>query len=67
MSLKKVAFKRCKAVRQQYSSRHIMTSYNQFDDRLSQRDNHFSSYKNNAIALDIEVIRKCEDLRNDSE
>ncbi len=44
-----------------------MTSYDQFNDRLSQWDNHFSSYKNDAIALDIEVIRECENLRNDSE
>ncbi len=44
-----------------------MTSYDQFDDRLNQWDNRFSSYRNDAIALDIEVIRECEDLRNDSE
>ncbi len=44
-----------------------MTSYDQFNDRLSQWDNHFSSYKNDAIALNIEVIKECENLRNDSE
>ena len=44
-----------------------MTSYDQFNDRLSQWNNHFSSYKNNAIALDIEVIKECKNLRNNSE
>ncbi len=44
-----------------------MTLYDQFNDRLNQQNNHFSSYRNDAIALDIEVIRECENLRNDSE
>ena len=44
-----------------------MTSYDQFDDRLSQWDNRFSSYRNDAIALNIEVIGECENLCNDSE
>ena len=57
---------RCyKAVRQWYSSRHIMTSYDQFNDWLSQRDNCISKYRNDAIALDIEVIIRCEDIHHD--
>ena len=43
-----------------------MTLYDQFNDKLSQWNNHFSSYRNDAIALNIEVIKECENLRNDS-
>ncbi len=42
-----------------------MTSYDQFDDRLSQRDNCISKYRSDAIAFDIEVITKCEDIHHD--
>ncbi len=65
MTLKKVMFKCYEAVRQQYNSKHIMTSYDQFNDWLSQRDNCISRYRNNAIALDIEIITKCEDIHHD--
>ncbi len=42
-----------------------MTSYDQFNDRLNQRDNRIPKYENNAITLDIEVITRCEDIRHD--
>ncbi len=42
-----------------------MTSYDQFNDRLSQRDNRISEYRNDAIAFDIEVITRSEDIHHD--
>ena len=63
--MKEVTFKCYKAVRQQYSSKHIMTLYNQFNDQLSQQDNCISKYRNNVITLNIEIITKYEDIYHD--
>ena len=42
-----------------------MTLYNQFNDWLSQQYNCISKYKNDAIALDIKVITRCENIHYD--
>ena len=39
-----------------------MTLFNQFNDRLNQRDNYLFRNKNNAIIFDIAIIIKCEDI-----
>ncbi len=65
-SLKEVVFKCYEAVKQQYSLKHIMTSNDQFNDWLSQRDNDIFKYRNNVIAFNIKVIKRCKDLHDDS-
>ena len=42
-----------------------MTSYDQFNNWLSQQDNCISRYRSDTIALDIEIIAKCEDIYHD--
>ncbi len=46
--------------------KHIMTSNDQFNDWLSQRDNDIFKYRNNVIAFNIKVIKRCKDLHDDS-
>ncbi len=64
-TLKEVMFKCYETVRKWYSFRHIMILYNKFNDWFNQRDNCISKYRNNMIALDIEVIIKCENIHHD--
>jgi len=43
-----------------------MTLNDQFNDWLNQQDNCILKYRNDVIALDIEVIKRCKNLRDNS-